>query len=729
MRSADVIRLLWRLAPYLLAVATIAIASVVTAFTSGTVAVLIATYCVAVSASAWYGGLGPGVLATVLGYLVANWYFVPQADAFRPTAVAFVYGFVCLAIAVFGEISRRALQRARANAAQIKLIVESIADGFVVVDGSWRLVYTNRATEEFQQSHAQPGSAPSLADFPRTLSPRAQDMLKRAALNQTTVEFEEFYTPWQRWLEFKASPTEGAGLAMYFRDVTERKQAEDELHRLASIIECSEDAVIGVDLNETIISWNQAAEKMYGYTTSEILGQPIRRLLPPDLVDEESHILSTIRAGGVVRHFDTMRLTKSLRKIDVSLGVSAMRDAHGNLVGYSKIARDISDRVRAERALREADRRKDDFLALLGHELRNPLAGIVNGVEVLNQPGLAEGEAREVQAIIERQATHMTRLIDDLLDVSRIVRGKITLDIQRVDLTAVVRQAVADRVVTAEGNRPTVDIMTPSGEVWVEGDSVRLAQVVDNLVSNALKFSEPQGRVTVSVSTEPDSRLAKLEVRDSGIGMTPSTLATLFEPFAQARETLERSCGGLGLGLAVVKGLVELHRGRIEARSDGPGHGSSFIMRLPLSSAPVDASSPERAAPEANSDQLRVLVIDDNRDVLHLLSRLLTLGGHNVAVAKEGSPGVELARQFRPDLVLCDIGLPGEMNGYQVASALRADPLTRNAHLVAITGYGQAEDRRRALEAGFDRHVTKPLGHAELLNLIGELAKDGNQVA
>ncbi len=309
------------------------------------------------------------------------------------------------------------------------------------------------------------------------------------------------------------------------------------------------------------------------------------------------------------------------------------------------------------------------------------------------------------------------------------MRGKITLDIQRVDLTAVVRQAVADRVVTAEGNRPTVDIMTPSGEVWVEGDSVRLAQVVDNLVSNALKFSEPQGRVTVSVSTEPDSRLAKLEVRDSGIGMTPSTLATLFEPFAQARETLERSCGGLGLGLAVVKGLVELHRGRIEARSDGPGHGSSFIMRLPLSSAPVDASSPERAAPEANSDQLRVLVIDDNRDVLHLLSRLLTLGGHNVAVAKEGSPGVELARQFRPDLVLCDIGLPGEMNGYQVASALRADPLTRNAHLVAITGYGQAEDRRRALEAGFDRHVTKPLGHAELLNLIGELAKDGNQVA
>jgi len=728
MRFADIIRLFWRLAPYLAAVAAIAIASLVPSFTASSVAVLIAVYCVAVSASAWYGGFWPAVLATALGYLIANWYFVPQADAFRPTAVAFVYVFVCVAIAAFGEVSRRAVQTAQANAAQVKLIVESIADGFVVVDGSWRVVYNNRATEEFYQSHARPG-VNSLADFPRTLSPRAQERLKRAALNKVTVEFEEYYAPWQRWLEFKASPTEGAGLAMYFRDITERKRAEDELHRLASIIESSEDAVIGVDLNETITSWNQAAEKMYGYSASEILGQPVTRLLPPEIVGEESHILSTIRAGGVVRHFDTVRVTKSRQRIDVSLGVSAMRDAHGDLVGYSKIARDIGDRIRAERALREADRRKDDFLALLGHELRNPLAGIVNGVEVLNQPGLAEGEAREVQAIIERQATHMTRLIDDLLDVSRIVRGKITLDIQRVDLTVIMQQAVADRAIVAEDNHLAVDTMTPAEPVWVDGDPVRLAQVVDNLVSNAIKFSDPQGRVVVTVRAEPAAQQAILEVRDSGIGMTPPTIATLFEPFAQAQETLERSCGGLGLGLAVVKGLVELHRGTIKAHSEGTGHGSSFIVCLPLAAAPVMPQPPIVPAPDAQADQLRVLVIDDNRDVLHLLSRLLTLGGHSVAVAKDGAAGVEMARQFRPDLVLCDIGLPGELNGYMVASALRADPATRSAYLVAITGYGQAEDRRRALEAGFDRHVTKPLGHAELLNLIGELERNGNQVA
>ena len=371
-----------------------------------------------------------------------------------------------------------------------------------------------------------------------------------------------------------------------------------------------------------------------------------------------------------MRHYDTVRMHKDGRRVDVSLSVSVIRDESGEIVGCSKISRDIGDRKRAEQALREADRRKDDFLALLGHELRNPLAGIVNGIELLNQPGLGQAESHEVQAIIERQSGHMSRLIDDLLDVSRIVRGKIKLDTQRVDLAALARQTASDHGALVEQSELVLNVDGAAGEVWVDGDPVRLAQVVDNLLNNAVKFTNPGGCLTLTVRAEPASELALLEVRDSGIGMSPDTVATLFEPFAQAKETLERSRGGLGLGLAVVKGLVELHHGTIGAVSAGPDRGSVFTVRLPLRHAPLP-QSPDPSNDRVEANHLRVLVVDDNRDVLHLMSKLLTVSGHTVAVAKDGSAGVEAARQFHPDLVLCDIGLPGDMNGYKVAQALR----------------------------------------------------------
>jgi PAS domain S-box-containing protein len=601
------------------------------------------------------------------------------------------------------------------------MIVESITDGFVVVDNSWRLVYMNRATEEYNRRHfMQRTTASATGVFPLTIGPAAQTQLKQAAVERKVVEFEDFYVPWQRWFEFKAAPTEEENLAIYFRDITERKRHEEELRKLASIIESSEDAVIGLDLSGNVTSWNQAAEKLYGYTAAEIVGHPVLALLPDDLVNEEEEILEKVRHGKLLRHFDTVRVRKDGQKVDVSLSISVIRDDAGAIIGCSKIARDIGDRKRAEKALREADRRKDDFLALLGHELRNPLAGIVSGVEVLNQLGADDEDVRSVRAIIERQANHMSRLIDDLLDVSRIVRAKVTLDRTRLDLTALVQQTVADHAMQFEQRQLSLEVDTGDDHAWVEGDAVRLAQVVTNLLNNSIKFTDPQGRISVRVRPAPTRGEAVLEVHDTGIGMTPETIASLFEPFAQAEATLERSSGGLGLGLAVVKGLVELHGGRISASSPGPGQGASFVIQLQLCPAPRSLS-PQTNVDQPATDPLRVLVVDDNRDVLHLISKLLKMRGHTVAVAKDGSSGVNMAREFRPDLVLCDIGLPGEMNGYRVAEALRADPATRWTHLVAVTGFGQEEDRRRALAAGFDRHMTKPVGYADLVTLIADM--------
>ncbi|HVU90263.1 MAG TPA: PAS domain S-box protein [Pirellulales bacterium] len=710
-----------KLLPYLVAFLIIVASSLIISLFATSSSVLIAIYVAAVAAVSWYGGLGPALFATGLSYLIANWFFVPSQDAFRPSAAAFVYLFVCMSIGLFSEISKRAVRRARTNAEQVRLVVESITDGFVVVDSSWRLIYMNRATEEYNRRHLLDGNSPgSDGTFPLTVGDAARDRLRRAAAERATIEFEDFYIPWQRWFEFKAAPTDEGGLAIYFRDVTERRRSDDEARKLALIIESTEDAVIGLDLNANVTSWNQAAEKLYGYKAEEIVGRSVLMILPPDQVDEEKRILSAVRRGELVRHFDTVRMRKGGRPVEVSLSVSVIRDDSGQIVGFSKIARDVSDRKRAEKALLEADRRKDDFLALLGHELRNPLAGIVSGVEVLNQLPAGDPDVRNVLAIIERQAAHMSRLIDDLLDVSRIVRGKITLDLARLDLALVVRQSAADHKSQFEQKQLAFDVQTPSHPVWVEGDSVRLAQVVGNLLDNAVKFTDAGGRISTRVSLDTDTSRAVVEVCDTGIGMTPDTIGSLFEPFAQAEESLERSSGGLGLGLAVVKGLIELHNGTIEATSAGAGQGATFTIRLPTCMSP----HPKNQLTDNGSqvtDTLRVLVVDDNRDVLHVVSKLLQLGGHTVATAHDGSSGVELAREFQPDLVLCDIGLPGEMNGYKVAEALRADPATRWTRLVAVTGFGQEEDRRRALAAGFDRHLTKPVGYAELVTLIADI--------
>jgi signal transduction histidine kinase/ActR/RegA family two-component response regulator len=371
-------------------------------------------------------------------------------------------------------------------------------------------------------------------------------------------------------------------------------------------------------------------------------------------------------------------------------------------------------------AAREADRRKDEFLAMLGHELRNPLSPILIALEIMRRknPQIFEQERN----IIERQLEHMVRLVDDLLDVSRITRGKVQLKRERIDPVAVLAKAVEMAAPLLERRSHHLELVSPPEPLLVEGDCARLAQVLANLLNNAAKYTDPGGRIRVSVSREGGHVV--LSVRDSGTGIPPEVLPKVFELFVQDRQAIDRSQGGLGLGLAIVRSLVELHGGTVSAHSEGAGRGSEFVVRLPLAETHGldEVPEPGQAPPSAGGapQPLRILVVDDNRDAAELLSEALGMAGFTTRTAFDGPSGLEAALAFCPDMALLDIGLP-VMDGYELAGRLRAHAPLHDLKLIALTGYGQEADRRRALEARFDLHMVKPVDFSRLLGAIQEL--------
>jgi PAS domain S-box-containing protein len=395
------------------------------------------------------------------------------------------------------------------------------------------------------------------------------------------------------------------------------------------------------------------------------------------------------------------------------------RDEEGRVVGLIGISRDVTEERRMMEELRGADRHKDEFLGVLSHELRNPLMAIRSGLYVLQLGSGLDERGRKAAGVIERQVSKLARLVDDLLDVTRIARGKVRLQRSSLDLARLTQLAVDDHRRVLDASEIEMVLEIPSESLWVNGDAARLEQVIGNLLDNATKFTPRRGRVTVSLAREGGR--AVLEVADTGVGIDTETLARLFVPFAQEDRSLSRSRGGLGLGLALAKGLVELHHGEIHAFSEGPGHGARFTVSLPLASPAAGATpqDPEEAAREHGTAARKILVVEDNHDTADSLREVLEIAGHRVAVAYGGREGVEAAKEFRPDIVLCDIGLPG-LDGYAVARELRQDATLSTAVLVALTGYAGPEDRRRAREAGFDRHLAKPVELATLGRLVAE---------
>jgi CheY-like chemotaxis protein len=368
----------------------------------------------------------------------------------------------------------------------------------------------------------------------------------------------------------------------------------------------------------------------------------------------------------------------------------------------------------------EADCRKDEFLAMLGHELRNPLSDIVSAVQVLEQHSRRNAADMEMHNVIKRQSLHMTKLIDDLLDISRIACGKILLQMERLDLVALARNAVADHQHHLAATQLTLILELPDAPIWVAGDATRLSQVITNLLHNATKFTDPGGTIWVCVNRCETS--AAVSVRDTGIGMAPAELAAMFEPFRQAESSRVRSRGGLGLGLALSRRLIEEHEGAITAASEGLGCGSVFSVRLPLSREMMPELTQSATQAVATPTPHRILIVDDRSDARLTLTVLLKRMGQQVIQAEDGAAALGAARSFHPEIVFCDIGLP-DMDGYAVARAMRADPALNGAILIALTGYGQAEDRDQAYQAGFDHHLTKPVSVDQLRDLLLQFSR------
>jgi PAS domain S-box-containing protein len=514
-------------------------------------------------------------------------------------------------------------------------------------------------------------------------------------------------------LQQKAQALDGAA--------AERAEAERDQALLAAIIDSSEDAIVSKTLDGTIRSWNASAERMFGYTAAEAVGRPITLIIPPDRLDEEREIIARIRRGERIEHYETIRLSKEGRPIDISLSISPVRDRAGNIIGASKIARDITDRKLAEAAQRDGERRKDEFLATLAHELRNPLAPIRNSLHLLRLSDGSSPAAKRVHEMMERQVHQLVRMVDDLLEVSRISRGNIDLKNERVQLATIIHNAVETSKPLIEAGGHKLAVSLPAEPIMVDGDAVRLAQVFANVLNNAAKYTDKGGQIAVSARREGSH--ATVSIRDTGIGIPREMLSRVFDMFAQVDHTQRRSQGGLGIGLNLVRTLVTMHGGSVEARSDGPGQGSEFIIRLPMATPDFRGSENKHTGSAPKSAVLatqRILVVDDIRDAGDSLGTLLKFLGADVHVVYDGPSAIEALRICRPSVVLLDLGMPG-LDGYEVARKVREDPDFRNVLLIALTGWGQEEDRRHSLEAGFDHHLVKPVDLGALQALLASL--------
>ena len=470
---------------------------------------------------------------------------------------------------------------------------------------------------------------------------------------------------------------------------------------------------------------------MTGYSRDELLGMHLHQLTHPDDRTADWAEFERMLRGEIREYVaDKRYVRKDGRVIWVRVDAQAIRDESGAALHTVGIISDITahkeaeaERERVNAALTARVDAQDKFMAMLAHELRNPLAPIRSSCFILDQTERDSEAARRARAVIERQVAHMSQLIDELLDVTRIVTGKLQLHPEPLELREIVERTLDDHQASFAALGIALALDPASTSCWVNLDPVRIVQLIGNVLGNAGKFTPRGGRVVVSLTADAPHAQAVLSVRDNGAGIAPELFPMLFEPFTQAATALDRSGGGLGLGLAVVKGLVELHGGLVEAHSDGIGRGSEFILRFPLipsrSDQPVDAA-PLRASPPQPE---RVLVIEDNVDAAETLRLSLELCRHQVEVAFDGPSGILKARSFAPDVIVCDIGLPG-MDGYDVARALRADPALRKVHMVALSGYASAQDKAAAREAGFDTHLAKPISIHDLRAVLARFARD-----
>jgi hypothetical protein len=492
------------------------------------------------------------------------------------------------------------------------------------------------------------------------------------------------------------------------------RESEERFRLLVEGVQ--EYAIFMLDPEGKVTSWNRGAEMIKGYAASEIIGSHFSRFYPQEAIlqGKPAWELETATRYGSVEE-EGWRVRKDGSRFWANVVITALRDKEGDLRGFAKVTRDMTERRRVEQ-LEQADRQKDEFLALLAHELRNPLAPIRTALEVLRRRDVPAPALDQAGLLAERQLRNMARLLDDLLDVSRIREGRIELRKEPLNVSTLLRAAADAAQPLMDERRHDFVVDDPANDIWVEGDGVRLEQVLGNLLNNAAKYTEPRGEIRLSANSNDGNVL--IRVQDTGIGIEPLMVSRVFDLFVQAERRTELSAGGVGVGLSLAKKLVELHGGRVEAFSAGAGRGAEFIVRLPTTAPPPAAEEKLVAsAVAATAHGLRVLLVDDNVDSADGLGLLLELQGHEIRVAYDGPTALETARQFRPHVALLDIGMPS-MDGYELGRRLHATPETKDVLLVAMTGWGQDEDHRKSREAGFAHHLVKPFEPAVLEKLL-----------
>ncbi len=627
-------------------------------------------------------------------------------------------------------------------------IIATLREPFVVLDKSLRVRTANPAF--YRDFHASKEETEGrllyeLGDGQWDI-PQLRTLLPQVLSNSHPVEDFEvqhaFPAIGQRAMLLNARrfPPEGDDpdlILLAIEDVSERRRAEAAMQhsevRYRRLFQKAKDGILILDADTgKVIDANPFMTALLGYSHEEFLGKELWEIGLFRDIEQSRAAYRELQEKGYVRYEHLPLESRSGQKVEVEFVSNVYAENQHQVVQCN--VRDITERSRLQRqvqeqaaALADLDRRKDEFLAMLSHELRTPLAPILNAALLLRMhsnrnrlQGIENPVLQQSATIIERQVGQLARIVDELLEVSRITTGRIQLQQERIAVGVVVDNAVATVRSLIDHRKHEFTVSLPTQAIWLHADAARLEQVVVNLLTNAAKYTDPGGHIWLTVQQEGDE--AVLRVRDTGVGIAPENLPRIFDLFTQAERSLDRSQGGLGIGLALVQRLVEMHGGTVAASST-VGQGSEFVVRLPVVPPPQpQASSPPAEKAQPTGPSLRVLVVDDNVDTVTTLALLVQESGHDVRTAYDGSAVLEAALDYRPNVVLLDIGLPG-LNGFEVAKRLRQQPALQNAVLVAMTGYGRESDRQRSKEAGFDHHLVKPGDFGKVLQILAALSE------
>ena len=666
--------------------------------------------------AAWYGGAGPALLAALVGWLAAHLLFIEPRGQFSVQSAqglieVAAYTFSSLLIAGIGGAMQRAWLRAQESEERFRIFMENSPSGVFLKDEAGRYVFMNRAGERLAGRADWAGRTDEelLAEpVARKIREHDHGVLEAGAAQRYDLTMD---TPEGlkrlRSVKFPIADRTGRRfIASITMDVTEQQEAQRQLQAIADALPA---VVLMVDRELRFQYINQLGAQWMRRAPQDVIGKPVAELIGEQGFAEIRPYLDRVLAGETVVYEREVDYPAFGRRW-ATVHLAPLPD------GFVAVTTDIHDRKRMEQALQEADRRKDQFIATLAHELRNPLAPIRMAVALLGNPRTAENDRAWALGVVERQVGNMARLIEDLLDMARITSGKLLMRKDRVPLAAVIDAALETSRPAIEAARHRLETSLPPAPVVLHADATRLAQVLANLLNNAAKYTPPGG--VIELAAEVAAGELVLSVRDNGMGFPPELGEQLFEPFAQWAPA-EAAAAGLGIGLALVRGIVALHDGTVSAASAGPGKGSRFEVRLPLEDS---VPARERAAPAplaASGSGRRILVADDNRDAADALCRVLSLNGYDARAAYDGAEAIELCDSFRPHVAVLDIGMPGR-SGYEVAQRVRARK-GREIKLIALTGWGSDADVQRARDAGFDHHLTKPVDPAVLGEMLSRV--------